>query len=172
MTSTVRAGLYRHYKGGLYRVIDIARHSETEEHMVVYQTAYGDKSMWVRPLSMFDEWVSVKGEQQRRFQRCDEQTLSLEVVTLDVPAGQSREFEAAFTQAQTFIQGAPGFLDYELRRCDGRAGRYLFTVVWESRAHHEEGFRKSAAYEQWSALLHKFYDPMPKVEHYQSPLRL
>ena len=94
-------------------MIDIARHSETEEQMVVYQTAYGDRSMWVRPLEMFDEWVNVKGEQQRRFQRCDEQTLSLEVVTLDVPAGRSREFEAAFTQAQTFIKGAPGFLDYE-----------------------------------------------------------
>jgi hypothetical protein len=49
----VRPGLYRHYKGGLYRVLLVARHSETEEEMVVYQDLYGEMGYWVRPLGNF-----------------------------------------------------------------------------------------------------------------------
>jgi heme-degrading monooxygenase HmoA len=168
----VKPGLYRHYKGGLYRVINVATHSETEEAMVVYQAMYGAKGQWVRPLSMFDEWLDVKGQRVRRFQRCDQQTLSTEVVRLDIKAGQHAEFEKVFVEAQSLIVRAEGYLGHELRRCDGRAGRYLFTVVWESRRHHEEGFRGSPDYRQWCALLHHFYEPMPKVEHYSMPLAL
>ncbi|WP_417543528.1 DUF1653 domain-containing protein [Marinobacter sp.] len=64
-------GLYRHYKGKDYEVIDIARHSETEEKLVVYRCLYGDYSLWVRPLSMFRETVNVAGEQVPRFARID-----------------------------------------------------------------------------------------------------
>ena len=61
-------GIYKHYKGNLYEVVDVARHSETEEHLVVYKTLYGDFSTWVRPLDMFQETVEVDGEQVARFQ--------------------------------------------------------------------------------------------------------
>lgn len=64
-------GRYRHYKGKDYEVIDIARHSETEEKLVVYRCLYGDYSLWVRPLSMFRETVNVAGEQVPRFARID-----------------------------------------------------------------------------------------------------
>ena len=50
-------GLYRHYKGGLYRVIGTARHSETDEMLVVYRCLYDNDSLWVRPLRMFQESV-------------------------------------------------------------------------------------------------------------------
>ncbi len=52
-------GLYRHYKGGDYRVIGTARHSETEEPLVVYRCLYDNDSLWVRPLAMFLETVTV-----------------------------------------------------------------------------------------------------------------
>ena len=59
----IQPGLYRHYKGQQYRVFGTARHSETEEELVVYQALYGDYGLWVRPLSMFCETVLVDGEQ-------------------------------------------------------------------------------------------------------------
>ncbi len=63
----IQPGLYRHYKGQQYRVFGTARHSETEEELVVYQALYGDYGLWVRPLSMFCETVLVDGEQIARF---------------------------------------------------------------------------------------------------------
>ena len=59
---TVSPGRYRHYKGNHYDVIGVARHSETEEPLVVYRPRYGDRGLWVRPLSMFTEPVMVDGE--------------------------------------------------------------------------------------------------------------
>jgi len=67
----IRPGRYQHYKGQDYEVIDIARHSETEGKLVVYRCLYGDHSLWVRPLSMFRETVTVAGEQVPRFARID-----------------------------------------------------------------------------------------------------
>lgn len=63
----LQSGLYRHYKGNNYFVLDVARHSETREPLVVYQCLYGDYSWWVRPLSMFVEAVDVAGEKIPRF---------------------------------------------------------------------------------------------------------
>ena len=65
--TTIRPGRYRHYRGNEYEVIDIARHSESEEDLVVYRKLYGDGSLWVRPLGMFIENVLVDGCQVPRF---------------------------------------------------------------------------------------------------------
>lgn len=62
-----RPGIYRHYKGPLYEVLDVARHSETEEPLVVYRALYGDYGLWTRPLGMFLESVEVQGEPVPRF---------------------------------------------------------------------------------------------------------
>jgi hypothetical protein len=67
----ITAGKYRHYKGGEYEVFFVARHSETEEEVVVYRTLYGDFSYWVRPLEMFLENVEIDGVPQPRFEKID-----------------------------------------------------------------------------------------------------
>ncbi|WP_339726887.1 DUF1653 domain-containing protein [uncultured Gimesia sp.] len=64
----MKPGRYRHYKGKDYLVIEVARHSETEEEMVVYRQDYGECSLWVRPKEMFQETVEVDGQQVPRFQ--------------------------------------------------------------------------------------------------------
>ncbi|MCY1490964.1 hypothetical protein D9M68_247370 [compost metagenome] len=63
----LQPGLYRHYKGPEYRVFGTARHSETEEELVVYQALYGEYGLWVRPLGMFLETVEVDGQPVPRF---------------------------------------------------------------------------------------------------------
>ena len=75
MTNPVRPGFYRHYKGRLYKVFGEAKHSETEEVMVVYQTWYGDRSWWVRPKAMFAENVETDGVVRPRFEFVGEEEL-------------------------------------------------------------------------------------------------
>ena len=64
----IAPGLYRHFKGNYYRVLSIARHSETTEPMVVYQALYGNSGIWVRPADMWNETVERDGKEFRRFQ--------------------------------------------------------------------------------------------------------
>ena len=63
----IKIGRYLHFKGNEYEVLHLARHSETEEHMVVYRALYGDFSVWVRPASMWNETVERDGQSFRRF---------------------------------------------------------------------------------------------------------
>lgn len=63
----IRFGKYRHFKGGEYEVVGIARHSETLEEMVVYRALYGEKELWVRPASMWDEVIEHDGKGCKRF---------------------------------------------------------------------------------------------------------
>ena len=69
---TTPPGLYRHYKGGLYEVIDTARHSETLEPMTVYRALYGEHGLWVRPAVMFAETVLIDGVVRPRFEKVSE----------------------------------------------------------------------------------------------------
>jgi hypothetical protein len=62
-------GLYRHYKGGMYRVLGTVRHSESLEPMTLYQALYGQQGLWVRPAAMFGETVTIDGQTQPRFTR-------------------------------------------------------------------------------------------------------
>ncbi|OLU23311.1 TonB box-like protein [Pseudomonas sp. PA15(2017)] len=64
---SLQTGLYRHYKGPEYRVLGVARHSETEEQVVVYQALYGEFGLWVRPLAMFAGEVELDGKRVPRF---------------------------------------------------------------------------------------------------------
>ena len=60
-------GIYRHFKGNRYQVVDLARHSETEEWMVVYRALYGERGLWVRPASMWLETIERDGQTFQRF---------------------------------------------------------------------------------------------------------
>lgn len=60
-------GTYRHFKGNLYEVLGVARHSETMEELVVYRALYGERGLWVRPASMWSELVEVDGKTVERF---------------------------------------------------------------------------------------------------------
>lgn len=68
MGNNVKPGVYKHYKGNLYEVLAVARHTETEEELVVYNALYGERGTWVRPLDMFCESVEVEGELLPRFE--------------------------------------------------------------------------------------------------------
>ena len=66
--SELKTGVYRHYKGPEYQVYGVAKHSETEEQLVVYRPLYGESNLWVRPLSMFVESVILEEKSLPRFQ--------------------------------------------------------------------------------------------------------
>jgi heme-degrading monooxygenase HmoA len=91
----------------------------------------------------------------------------LEHAPLDVKPGQEAAFEAAFAEAKKIISSRPGFLSLRLERCVERRNRYLLLVEWKTLEDHTVGFRQSAEYQKWRALLHHFYDPFPTVEHYE-----
>ena len=66
--NTIKLGIYRHYKGKLYEVSGIARHSKTEKKMKIYSELYGDYGLWVRPADLFAECVEINGQSLPRFE--------------------------------------------------------------------------------------------------------
>lgn len=90
-----------------------------------------------------------------------------EHAVLNVRAGLQGDFEAAFQGATALISATPGFISLQLGRCLEDPQRYLLLVEWEQLEDHTVGFRESAAYQQWRAALHHFYEPFPTVDHYE-----
>lgn len=64
----IKKGIYRHFKGKLYNVLEVAKHSETMEEYVVYKALYGEEGIWVRPLDMFTETIVRDGQEIKRFE--------------------------------------------------------------------------------------------------------
>lgn len=71
MSSLIQLGKYRHFKGNEYEVIALAKHSETEEDMVVYRALYGEYGIWVRPASMWQEEITRDGKTFKRFEKIE-----------------------------------------------------------------------------------------------------
>ena len=94
----------------------------------------------------------------------------LEHAVLTILPNESAAFEEAFARAQSIIVSMQGYLEHELHRCLEDDHRYLLLVRWESVEDHTVGFRESAEYAEWKALLHHFYDPFPTVDHYERVL--
>lgn len=63
-----KKGIYRHFKGNRYELVDFAKHSETLETMVIYRALYGERGLWVRPLSMWSEEIERDGKLFKRFE--------------------------------------------------------------------------------------------------------
>ena len=70
-----KRGIYRHFKGNRYELLDIATHSETMEKMVVYRALYGENGLWVRPAAMWTEHIERDGYSGPRFQYSDTKSL-------------------------------------------------------------------------------------------------
>lgn len=66
-----QGAVYRHFKGNLYKVLFVAKNSETLEATVVYQALYGEGGIWVRPLSMFEEVIERDGRAFKRFEEVE-----------------------------------------------------------------------------------------------------
>jgi heme-degrading monooxygenase HmoA len=94
--------------------------------------------------------------------------MTTEHALLEVIPGREDEFVAAMQAAKAHIAGSPGFVSLRVERCLERPNCFLLLVEWDSLEHHTEGFRGSAAYEEWRAALHHFYDPFPLVEHFEA----
>jgi heme-degrading monooxygenase HmoA len=92
----------------------------------------------------------------------------LEVAHLPVKEGQEPAFEAAFAEAQKLIAAQPGYRSHELMRgADaGNGSHYVLLVRWDSVAAHQDGFRRSAEYQTWREMLHRFYEPGVSVAHF------
>jgi molecular chaperone GrpE len=71
----IKKGIYRHYKGGEYRILNEVKNSETHEEMIVYQDINDERKIWVRPKKMFLEEIEVKGEKRPRFEFIQEEEL-------------------------------------------------------------------------------------------------
>ena len=94
----------------------------------------------------------------------------IEHALLFVRAGSEAAFEAAVAQARPLIAASPGFISLEIRRPTGTGQPYLLLAEWQSVEDHRDGFRQSDRYQQWRALLHPFYDPMPVVSYFGESL--
>lgn len=91
----------------------------------------------------------------------------LEVAVLNIKKGLSEDFEKSFQEAQSIISSMKGYVSHELKKSMEQQDKYILLVTWETIEDHEEGFRKSEAYQEWKTLLHHFYKPFPTVEHYR-----
>lgn len=85
---------------------------------------------------------------------------------LTVTPGREEAFEAAFGEARTIIASMPGFRGLTLSRSIESPNEYLLLVEWRELENHTLGFRGSTEYQAWRALLHGFYEPFPRVEHF------
>lgn len=94
----------------------------------------------------------------------------LEVAILNVKTGEEADFEAAMSKAKHIISQMPGFCGMSVRKSVDISNQYLLNVTWQKLTDHTDGFRQSPEYQEWRALLHHFYEPMPTVEYYSDPI--
>jgi len=92
----------------------------------------------------------------------------LEIAILNIRAGEETAFEEAVAKGSPLIVRTPGYISHELRRCIETKGRYVLLVRWETLEAHTVGFRESASFPAWRAIIGPFFASAPLVEHYES----
>ncbi|GAB3641183.1 antibiotic biosynthesis monooxygenase family protein [Spirosoma arcticum] len=91
-----------------------------------------------------------------------------EVAILEIKRGTQADFELAFAKAELVISRAEGYLSHSMQRCLETETKYLLLVQWTSLEAHTTGFRQSALFTEWRALIGPFFDKAPVVEHYET----
>lgn len=91
----------------------------------------------------------------------------LEVAILNVKPNRTQQFEKDFQKASVYISSIKGYVNHSLQKCIEQENQYILLVNWEKLEDHTIGFRQSEVYQEWKSLLHDYYDPFPKVEHYE-----
>ena len=165
---SIQKGLYRHFKGSYYQVIDVAKDSETQQEMVVYRALYGEKKLWIRPLGMFNEVITRNDIEQQRFAYCEDQSIVSEVAILDIQEGHDAAFVAAFKQVQDKISSMSGYIAHDLKQCVEHQNRYFLFVEWQRLEDHTRGFKESDDYQYLRKLLQHFVTGQPSILHYQA----
>ncbi len=132
----------------------------------VLRRRFSVANLYGRYLSGAQHCLSYARVQEETHETREDWTVITEHAELPVIPGQEADFEAAFEEAKALIAASPGFGGLTLSRCIERPSVYLLLVQWDSVEAHEVGFRGSPAYQEWRALLHHFYDPPARVEHY------
>lgn len=90
----------------------------------------------------------------------------LEIASIDVIPGQEAGYEAAFGKAKDIIARQKGYISHELQRCIEEPSRYLVMIKWQNLEDHTLGFRESADFKTWRALIGPFFNSPPDVKHY------
>jgi heme-degrading monooxygenase HmoA len=121
-------------------------------------------SSLIEPLIEFIPLLAFEAFKRAQLRNTEESVL--EVAMLNVIPGRESEFELVFKQASKIILSMKGCIHLQLQRCLERPNAYVLLVNWEMLEDHTVGFRQSAEYQEWRALLHHFYDPFPTVEHF------
>lgn len=166
----VRKGLYRHFKGNLYRVTHVAQHCEDESWWVTYQALYGNKGYWIRALDDFDQMIERNGKKQRRFEYCEQQSLLTEQIGIDVLPGSSHNFEQQFEQHQHLISDAQQYVEHSLQRDHHRSDRYQLSIIWLPDQHQGKQFALTTAYQQFSEKLETYFAKQAVIHQFSRPI--
>lgn len=94
----------------------------------------------------------------------------IEHALLQVKPDQAEAFSAAMRNAKPLVSCQPGFQSMQVRPSQDTENQFLLLIGWDRIESHRDGFRKAPEYQQWRALLHHFYDPMPTVRYFGASL--
>ncbi len=96
----------------------------------------------------------------------------LEIANIIIKQGQNKDFEQRLEQAQEVLMKATGYIKHHFHQCMENERKYVLLIEWESLEAHTVGFRESPLFQDWRALIGKYFDGTPVVEHYELKLPL